>query len=172
MANTNVPTAPGWPGRATTPTSRRSPVPRRRRLLVLAFMLAVIAIAVLANHGPLQTYRGAQERLEQATAAVDTLEAEKAALQSELGRLTEAGYLEGLAREALTYARPGEDVYIVTSPETSESEADLSAVASGAAADNAEGAAGGEASPEGADEPGPLEEVPLRASRPLLGSQT
>ena len=71
MANTNVPTAPGWPGRASTPTPRRSPVPRRRRLLVLALMLVVIAVAILANYGPLQTYRGAQERLEQAGFALE-----------------------------------------------------------------------------------------------------
>lgn len=104
--------------------------------MVLVFMLAVVVIAVLANYGPLQTYRGAQERLGQATAAVDTLEAEKAALQSELGRLTEAGYLESLAREELTYSRPGEDVYIVT-PSEDTADSDTSS--------------------EPAHEPGPLE---------------
>lgn len=104
-------------------------------------MVAVLAIAAFANYGPLQTYRGAQERLREAASSVEALEAEKAALQSELGGLTEAGHLESLAREALTYARPGEDVYIVTPSETASTEA-----AGGDAADTAE-----------ADEPGPLE---------------
>ena len=116
---------------------------------MLAFSLVVLVIAVLANYGPLHTYRDARERLDQATAAVESLGAERAALQSELGRLTEAGYVESLAREKLTYARPGEDVYIVTSPEASSEDA----AGSGAS----ENAASGEASLEATDEPGPLE---------------
>jgi cell division protein FtsB len=156
MANTNVPTAPGWPGRVSTPTPRRSPVTRRRRLLVLAFSLVVVAIAVMANYGPLQTYRDARERLDQATAAVDSLGAEKATLQSELGGLTEAGYLESLAREKLTYARPGEDVYIVTPPEETSQDAAGSATR--------EKATGGDTLLDAADKPGPLERFPSALS--------
>jgi hypothetical protein len=68
----------------------------------------------MANYGPLEAYRDARARLDQATSAVSTLEEKKTQLQSELGRLSETGYLESLAREELTYARPGEQLYIVT----------------------------------------------------------
>lgn len=74
-----------------------------------------------ANYGPLHAYRDARMRLEDATAAVEELETQKVALKSELGRLTEAGYLESLAREELTYARPGEEVFIVTDATDEES---------------------------------------------------
>ena len=45
---------------------------------------------------------------------MDTLEAQKAALQAQLAKLSETGYLETLAREQLGYVRPGEELYIVT----------------------------------------------------------
>lgn len=80
-------------------------------LIVLAFL---VVAAVLANYGPVQSYVDARTRVDSARAKVAALEAQKAELQSELGKLAEADYLESLAREDLTYARPGEDVYIVT----------------------------------------------------------
>ena len=42
------------------------------------------------------------------------LATQKADLQGELAKLSETGYLETLAREQLTYVRPGEELYIVT----------------------------------------------------------
>jgi len=90
--------------------------------VVLAAAAVVFVIAVAANYGPLQAYHESHARLDQAKTAVAELESEKAALQAELGRLTEAAYLESLAREELTYARPGEDVYIVNTSEGAEVE--------------------------------------------------
>ncbi len=107
MANANVPTAPGLSGNIGSPASRRSPCATRRRILVLALLLAVVVIAVLANYGPLQAYREARARYDSAVAEVEALAQKKAELQSQLGKLTEADYLETLAREELTYARPG-----------------------------------------------------------------
>jgi cell division protein FtsB len=86
----------------------------RRRLLLLFMVLVLVGVALLANYGPLEAYRDARARLDQATTAVASLEEQKSQLQSELGRLSETGYLESLAREELTYTRPGEQLYIVT----------------------------------------------------------
>ncbi len=41
------------------------------------------------------------------------LEQRTAGLQAELGKLSESGYLEDLARQQLTYALPGEELYVV-----------------------------------------------------------
>lgn len=114
MANTTVSATPGWPGKLASPAPRRPPVAKRRRAFLAVAVLLVLGIAALANYGPLHTYYDARARLDQAATAVETLQAEKAALQSELAKLTQAGYLESLAREELTYSRPGEDVYIIT----------------------------------------------------------
>lgn len=123
MAATKVPIAPGWPGQMIAATSGRPRFARRRRLVVLVLAVAVLAIAAVANYGPLRTYHESRARLDEVTVTVKKLETEKAALQAELGRLTEAGYLESLAREELTYARPGEDIYIVNTSEGAEIEA-------------------------------------------------
>jgi Septum formation initiator len=77
------------------------------------FLLLVIA-ALAANYGPFRHYQDARARLEKTAADVASLEEQKAALLSELGKLNETGYLEGLARQELTYARPDEELYIVT----------------------------------------------------------
>jgi cell division protein FtsB len=114
MAHTSVSTAPGWPGDIGSSAPRHSPCAKRRWIFGAVFLLVILGLATVANYGPLQAYYDARARLEQAGAAVEALATEKAALQSELGKLTEAGYLESLAREELTYARPGEDVYIIT----------------------------------------------------------
>lgn len=74
----------------------------------------LVAVALAANYGPVRDYQNARARLEKTTAAVASLEKQKAALQSQLGKLGQAGYLEGLARRELTYARPDEDLYIIT----------------------------------------------------------
>jgi cell division protein FtsB len=123
MANTSVPTAPGWPGGIDSPVPRRSPCAKRRRILGVVSFLVILGIAAAVNYGPVQTYRDARTRLDQAATSIEALETERAALQSELGKLTEAGYLESLAREGLTYARPGEDIYIVSGSEGEVTEA-------------------------------------------------
>jgi len=95
----------------------RPPYATRRRIFVLVALVIVLAVAALANYGPLQEYVDARERLQKATAELTSLEEQKADLQAQLGKLTEAGYLESLAREELTYARPGEELYIITGAE-------------------------------------------------------
>ena len=74
-------------------------------------MLAVVALA--ANYGPVSHYREARARLQSTAAEIAVLEQQKAALESQLDNFGQAGYLEGLARQELTYARPDEDLYIV-----------------------------------------------------------
>jgi len=104
---------PGRAGRSSSSSTRAHQVARRRRLFLVAAGLFVFIIAVLANYGPLQAYGDAKARLNRATTAVAELETQKAELQAELGKLSEADYLESLARQDLSYARPGEELYIV-----------------------------------------------------------
>jgi cell division protein FtsB len=82
-------------------------------------LLAVVVCALLggaayANYGPLTHYLDAKARLEQRSAEVASQEARNAELQSQVSKLLQPGYLEQLARKELTYALPGEDLYIVT----------------------------------------------------------
>lgn len=88
----------------------------RRRWLYLACFIVLVAVAVGANVGPLTHYRDASARLDEATAGLEELKAQKSQLQGDLAQLSETGHLETLAREQLAWARPGEDLYIVTSP--------------------------------------------------------
>jgi hypothetical protein len=76
--------------------------------------LLLVAVALAANYGPVRDYQAARARLEKTTAAVAALEKQKAALQSRSAKLSQAGYLEGLARQELAYVRPDEDLYIIT----------------------------------------------------------
>jgi cell division protein FtsB len=116
MSNASVQTAPAPSGDATSADSRRSRCVARRRLLLLGFFLLLVAVGAAANYGPIRHYLDARARLERVAEQVAGLEEQKAALQAELAKLSEAGYLEGLAREELTYARPDEELYIVAEP--------------------------------------------------------
>ncbi len=101
----------------TMPTRRqRSSQAARRRWLILFAVVAVVVVAFLVNIGPLTHYQDASARLQKATAKVDTLQTQKADLQGQLAKLSETGYLETLARQQLTYVRPGEELFIVTKP--------------------------------------------------------
>jgi cell division protein FtsB len=115
---------------------RRSSPAGRRRWLVLFGAVLLMVVAVLANIGPLTHYQDARGRLDTAAAKVSALEAQKAELQGQLAKLSEAGYLETLAREQLTYVRPGEELYIVTDPtdDVAGGDSTLPQVAPGAAA--------------------------------------
>ena len=79
-----------------------------------ALGLVILILAIAANYGPLHSYLDAKARLQKANAGIAELSAQKAELQTELGRLSQADYLESLARQELAYARPGEELYIVT----------------------------------------------------------
>jgi cell division protein FtsB len=93
-------------------------VARRRRVFLLLVGVALLILAGLANYAPLHSYFDARARLDKANAGVAELTAQKDELQTELGRLSEADYLESLARQDLSYTRPGEELYIVTSADT------------------------------------------------------
>ena len=82
-----------------------------RRLVVLLIVVGVVlVVAVAANYGPVSHYLDARERMEQAAVEVAVLEQRTADLQSQLGKLSQSGYLEDLAREQLSYALPGEEL--------------------------------------------------------------
>jgi cell division protein FtsB len=100
--------------RVTRTAQERTAQNARRRWLMLFAVVVLVVAGILANIGPLTHFQDASARLGKATAKVDTLEAQKAQLQSQLARLSETSYLETLARQQLTYVRPGEDLYIVT----------------------------------------------------------
>lgn len=100
--------------RSSRLVSRRSSQTARRRWLILFAVVLLVVVGVLANMGPLTHYQDARARLQNATAKVDTLEAQKTDLQGQLAKLSESGHLETLARKQLTYVRPGEELYIVT----------------------------------------------------------
>ena len=114
MAQTSAHTADPFRGGFSSPAKPRSPFATRRRIFALACLLVVLGFAVLTNYGPLHAYRDAHARLQAARVQVSTLEEQKTKLQAQLGKLNEAGYLESLARQELTYARPGEEVFILT----------------------------------------------------------
>ena len=67
-----------------------------------------------ANYGPVRHYLDARARVERAAAEVAALQERTTELQSQLGKLSQSGYLEDLARQQLTYALPGEELYVVT----------------------------------------------------------
>jgi cell division protein FtsB len=94
-------------------TSRRRGPAARRATLLVVLSLAVVVVAVAANYGPVTHYLSARTRLQETTAKVAALEEQTAQLQAQLGKLSEAGYLEDLARQKLSYVRPGEDLYII-----------------------------------------------------------
>lgn len=116
MSNASAQTARVLSGDAASPDSRRSPHGTRRRLLLLGCLVLLVVVGVAANYGPVRHYQEARDRLEKTAAEVAGLEEQKAALQAQLAKLSEAGYLEGLARQELTYSRPDEELYIVTGP--------------------------------------------------------
>ena len=86
----------------------------RRRWLILFAVVALVVVGILTNVKPLAHFQDASARLDKATASVDALEQQRSQLQNQLARLSETGYLETLARQQMTYVRPGEDLYIVT----------------------------------------------------------
>jgi cell division protein FtsB len=108
------PIAPALFGGRASMAPARSPFATRRRVFLGVVLLLLVGLAVLTNYGPMRAYRESQARLEKAASQVAVLAEQKEQLRQELGKLGEAGYLESLARQELTYARPGEEVYIVT----------------------------------------------------------
>lgn len=114
MAHAHATQIPARLGGTTPSPVRGSQVVKRRRLLLLVIGLLVIVLGVLANYPSLQAYVNASARLDKVNSSIGELSALKAELQTELARLSEADYLESLARQDLSYTRPGEELFIVT----------------------------------------------------------
>jgi cell division protein FtsB len=179
MSNASAQTASALTGDATSTESRRSRCVLRRRLFLVGFVLLLVVVGVAANVGPIRHYQDARARLEKVSAEVKGLEDQKAVLQAQLAKLSETGYLEGLAREELTYARADEELYIVTESEGRGGAVQQGAAEEGAGGTSASGAigasvgsagAGDEAAGTGAgDTSGP--QAPT-ASSPGQGSRT
>lgn len=100
--------------RTTRAARERAAKSARRRWLILAAAVLIVVAAILANIKPLTHFQDASARLDKATAKVSALQAQADDLEGRLAKLGDPGYLETLAREQLTYAKPGEDVYIIT----------------------------------------------------------
>ena len=90
---------------------QRKRIPRGR-FLVRWLILAVFAFVAFLYYHPLRTYLDTRDALEQRSAEVQSLRAEKRSLER---RLVEADTPEALAREArrLGYVKPGERLFIV-----------------------------------------------------------
>ena len=81
--------------------------------MVLLALLVLVVAACMANASPLRGYLEARERLEAKQATVAGLEKETADLLKEVRAFQDGSRVEAQARQDLTYARPGEDVFIV-----------------------------------------------------------
>lgn len=136
----------------------------RRLVLVLVLLALVVVVAVGANYGHVRHYFDARQRLEKAAAEVSALQDRTAALQTELGKLSESGHLEDLARQQLTYALPGEELYVLaddpaTTAGAESDEGTEGAAATGAGADDTQSPATGDSAAPGG--PGLLERALL-----------
>ena len=92
-------------------TRHRKRIPRGR-FLVRWLILAVFGFVAFLYYQPLRTYLDTNDALEQRSAEVESLRAEKRSLER---RLVEADTPDALAREArrLGYVKPGERLFIV-----------------------------------------------------------
>ena len=107
----------------------------RRLVLVIVLLGLLVVVAVAANYGPVRHYLDARARADKAAAEVAALQERTTELQAQLGKLSQSGYLEDLARQQLSYALPGEELYVVT---------DAAGAAGAAAAGAGESQAAGE----------------------------
>jgi cell division protein FtsB len=98
----------------------------RRRALLLGCAALLLLVTIAANYGPLHEWRDARARLEKRLAEVADLSRQKAQLEAQVKQFGDPNYIEGLARQDLTYARPGEDVFIVTGLGGNTGQADAS----------------------------------------------
>jgi cell division protein FtsB len=91
------------------------------RLLPIAAVI-VVALGIAWSVGPFLDYRAVERERKAMEAEVALLEQENLATEEQIDQLGRDAYLESLARKELNLARPGEDVYIVTVPETTTTE--------------------------------------------------
>ena len=154
MAHNSLPFTSVFSGSGSSPAPARSHCARRRRVFIAVLLVVVLGVAALTNVGPLKAYYASRSHLAAATAQVKALETQRQQMQQELGKLSEAGYLESLARDELTYARPGEQIYVVSG-------------AGDASTAGATGSAATSAGSNGTDKPGLLERA-LKAIRGMF----
>jgi hypothetical protein len=76
--------------------------------------MLVVAVAVAANHGPLTDYLHASARAEQKAKVVEEMEQQLESYKEHVKRLGSDDSLEVIARSEFVYARPGEDLFIIT----------------------------------------------------------
>lgn len=171
MSNGGPPCTDPITGEASRPEERERGFAARRLAFVGAFLALLIVVAVAANYGPVRHYAEARSRVDQATAEVAVLEQQKAELQAQLGKLSQPGHLEDVARQQFSFALPDEEVYVVTGLKDDVEAGDPEGLASGAHADagaigadtgSAPGAVAGDTSGEAAvSQPGFLERILL-----------
>ena len=96
---------------AKRPTKQRKRIPRGR-FLVRWLLLAVLGFVAFLYYQPLRSYLDTNDALQERSAEVQSLRAEKRSLER---RLVEADTPEALAREArrLGFVKPGERLFIV-----------------------------------------------------------
>jgi len=133
----------------------------------MAAVVLLIVIAVVANKGPISRYSDARDRLEAKQSEVAALEQRQAELQQQLAKLGQVGHLEGLARKELSYARPGEDLFIVGGAAGPDQGAGTAEVA----ADSDSGAVTNPAENDPAAQPGLFERM-VGAIRGLFGGES
>lgn len=89
-----------------------------RRFAVLAFTVALLVVgaAFLTNVVPYRQIVEQRHKVEEATAKLESLQAENALLAAQRDALQTPVEVERLAREKLGYVRPGEVAYVVLDP--------------------------------------------------------
>jgi cell division protein FtsB len=130
---------------AGRPAARGWGAPRRRGrshrgLVVLLALAALLIAASLANASPLRAYLGSKERLDAAQTEVSHLEQETAQARKEVRALEDGIRVEVQARKDLTYAREGEEMFIIEGLPASSST--TSSTASAATASSGQGSGG------------------------------
>lgn len=144
--------------------SRAAKRKRSRRMAYLAVALALLLAAVLMNRVPVATYFQAKGALEAEQQQVAQIQAQLDSLKEQAATLSDPARLELEARKDLSYARPGEEMFVVeglddetnngTSNGTSSTAGANGAAGGGEAADGAGDAASGQPA-----DPGPLERL-------------
>jgi cell division protein FtsB len=81
--------------------------------VVLLALAALLIAASFANASPLRAYLGSKERMEIKQTQVSILAQETEKAKKEVRALEDGSRVEVQARKDLTYARPGEDVFII-----------------------------------------------------------
>ncbi len=87
-------------------------VQRRKRLLLLIFVILVAWTAIAFGRSYYRNYQ-AQQRLIQLESEIKAFEIRNEQLESEIERLQSPDYVERVAREELGLVRPGEKLYII-----------------------------------------------------------